>query len=87
VVASILGWIVIGMVVGLLAWRISPGRDLAGLIATSLIAVAGALVAGLVDRQLGHHQLDAGIGWIAATLGAIVLLAVYRLFMRSRENP
>ena len=84
---SILGWVVIGILVGALAWRISPGRDFAGLIVTSLIAVAGALVAGLVDRQLGRARPDAGVGWITATLGAIVLLAVYRLFMRGRENP
>ncbi len=56
VVDPILRWIVIGMVVGILAWRMTARRDLAGLVVTSLIAAAGALVAGLVDRQLGRHQ-------------------------------
>ena len=83
----ILGWIVIGLVVGFLAWRMTARRDFAGLIVTSLVAAAGALVAGLVDRRLGRHQPDAGGGWIAAALGAIVLLVVYRLFMRGREDP
>jgi uncharacterized membrane protein YeaQ/YmgE (transglycosylase-associated protein family) len=87
VVLSILSWIAIGLLVGLLATRVLPGREPGGATVTLLIGVAGALIAGFVDRELGRYRADSGAGWIAVVLGAVVLLTVYRLFMRSRENP
>jgi uncharacterized membrane protein YeaQ/YmgE (transglycosylase-associated protein family) len=86
VVVSILGWIAIGLIVGLLAARILPGREPGRRAVTVLTCVAGALVAGFADHALGRFREGEGAGWIAAALGAVVLLTVYRLFMSSRED-
>ena len=87
VAQSILGWAAIGLIVGLIAARILPGREPGSRVVTILACVAGALVAGFADREFGRLREDSGAGWIAAMLGAVVLLTVYRLFMRGRENP
>jgi uncharacterized membrane protein YeaQ/YmgE (transglycosylase-associated protein family) len=84
---SILGWLVIGLVAGVLGKLLMPGRDPGGFIITIVIGIAGAVLAGYVGRAMGYYQAGQSAGWIAATLGAVVLLAVYRLFMRSRQNP
>jgi len=86
VAESILGWAAIGLIVGLIAMRILPGREPRSGLVTILACVAGALVAGYADHELGRFRDGGGAGWIAATLGAVVLLTVYRLFMRGREN-
>lgn len=83
---SILGWILIGLVAGVLAKMIMPGKDPGGFIVTILIGIAGAVLAGYVGRALHYYREGQTGGWIAGTLGAIVLLAVYRLFMRSRPS-
>ena len=82
----LLGWIVIGLVAGVLAKLIMPGKDPGGFVVTILIGIAGAVLAGYVGRALHYYQEGQTGGWIAGTLGAIVLLAVYRLFMRGRQN-
>ena len=84
---SILIWIAIGLVVGLLAVRFLPGGEPGSRIATILICIAGALTAGFVHQELGRYREGGGAGWIAALLGAVVMLIVYRLFMRGREDP
>ena len=84
---SFVGWIVIGLVAGVLGKLILPGRDPGGFIVTILIGIAGAALAGFLGERLGYYQPGEGAGWIAATLGAIILLTVYRLFMRNRQNP
>ena len=84
---SVLGWIAIGLIVGVIAMRILPGREPGSRLVTIVTCVAGALVAGFVDRELGRFREEGGAGWIAAMLGAVVLLTVYRLFMRGHENP
>ena len=83
---SILSWIAIGLIVGLLAVRILPRPEPRSRLVTVVAAIAGALVAGLVDRELGRFREAGDSGWIAAALGAVVLLSVYRLFMRGRED-
>jgi uncharacterized membrane protein YeaQ/YmgE (transglycosylase-associated protein family) len=84
---SILGWLVIGLVAGVLGKLLMPGRDPGGFIVTILIGIAGAVLAGFIGQKLHYYQPGQGAGWIAATLGAIILLIVYRLFMRNRQNP
>ena len=84
---SFIGWIVIGLVAGVLGKLIMPGRDPGGFIVTILLGIAGAALAGFLGQRLGYYRPGEGAGWIAATLGAIILLAVYRLFMRNRQNP
>jgi len=82
----ILSWIAIGLVVGFLAVRFLPGREPGSRIATILTCIAGALIAGFAHQELGRYREGGSAGWIAATLGAVVMLTVYRLFMRGREN-
>ena len=83
---SLFGWILIGLVAGVLGKMIMPGRDPGGFVVTILIGIAGALLAGYVGRSLGLYAPGRPAGWIAATLGAIALLILYRLVMRSRRT-
>jgi uncharacterized membrane protein YeaQ/YmgE (transglycosylase-associated protein family) len=75
---SVLGWIIFGLIVGALAKLLMPGRDPGGMLVTIVIGIAGALVAGFIGRALGWYQADEAAGFIVATLGAILLLFVYR---------
>jgi uncharacterized membrane protein YeaQ/YmgE (transglycosylase-associated protein family) len=81
---SFLGWIVIGLVAGILGKIIMPGKDPGGIIVTILIGIAGALLAGFISPYLGLH-IDAGWqSYGAATVGAVVLLALYRIVTSRR---
>jgi uncharacterized membrane protein YeaQ/YmgE (transglycosylase-associated protein family) len=77
---SILGWIVFGLIVGVVAKLIMPGRDPGGMIVTILLGIAGALVGGFIGRALGWYGDDDPVGFVMATLGAILLLVLYRQF-------
>jgi len=81
---GILGWIVIGLLAGGIAKLLMPGKDPGGCIITVLLGVAGALLAGFVGKSLGWYQSNEGAGFIAAIIGAFVLLAIYRLISRRR---
>jgi uncharacterized membrane protein YeaQ/YmgE (transglycosylase-associated protein family) len=77
--------LIIGLVVGAIAKLIMPGRDPGGIFITMLIGIAGSIVAGFVGRALGiYHAGDAGPGIIASIIGAVILLAGYRLLARRR---
>ena len=76
---GILGWIVFGLVVGVIAKLLTPGKDPGGLIVTILIGIAGAVVGGYVGRTLGWYGPEEPAGFIVATLGAILLLLIYRV--------
>jgi uncharacterized membrane protein YeaQ/YmgE (transglycosylase-associated protein family) len=77
---SILGWILFGLIVGVVAKLIMPGRDPGGMIVTILLGIAGALVAGFLGRALGWYGDNDPVGFVMATIGAILLLIVYRQF-------
>jgi uncharacterized membrane protein YeaQ/YmgE (transglycosylase-associated protein family) len=77
---SILGWILFGLIVGVVAKLIMPGRDPGGMIVTILLGIAGALVAGFIGRGLGWYGENDPAGFVMATLGAILLLVLYRQF-------
>ena len=79
-----LGWIIIGVLAGGLAKLIMPGRDPGGCIVTILLGIAGALLAGFVGNALGWYTQGQAGGFIAATLGAIVILFIYRMIARRR---
>ena len=81
---AILSWIVFGLVVGIIAKLLMPGRDPGGFIITMLLGIAGALVGGFIGRAMGFYGPNQGAGWLMSILGAIVLLAIYRLMMRRR---
>jgi len=81
---SFLGWIVIGLVAGILGKIIMPGKDPGGIIVTILIGIAGALLAGFVSPYLGLHIEGGWQSYGAATVGAVVLLALYRIVTSRR---
>ena len=72
----------IGLVAGAIAKLIMPGRDPGGIIVTMLLGIAGSLVAGYLGRLLGWYQPGQGAGLIMSVVGAILLLALYRLLKR-----
>ncbi len=76
--------IIVGLVVGALAKFIMPGKDPGGIIVTILLGIAGALVARFLGQALGFYAAGEGAGIIASILGAIVLLAIYRMFKKGR---
>lgn len=77
-----LTWIIIGLIAGAIAKAITPGRDPGGCLVTILIGIAGALVAGFLGQQLGWYQQGEGAGFLAAIVGAVLILFVYRLISR-----
>jgi uncharacterized membrane protein YeaQ/YmgE (transglycosylase-associated protein family) len=80
---GIIGWILLGLLAGIIAKAIMPGDDPGGFIVTTLIGIAGALLGGLVARALDlGDPIDEFFDlstWLAAIIGAIVLLLIYRL--------
>lgn len=74
--------IIIGFIVGLIARALTPGKDPAGFIVTTLIGIAGSLLATFLGRALGWYQVGQSAGFIAALIGAIILLVLYRMVRR-----
>ena len=81
---GILSWILFGLVVGVIAKLLMPGRDPGGFIITILLGIAGALIGGFVGRAMGFYDANEGAGWLMSIVGAIVLLALYRMMVRRR---
>ena len=81
---GILSWILFGLVVGVIAKLLMPGRDPGGFIVTILLGIAGALVGGFAGRAMGFYEANESAGWIMSILGAIVLLLLYRMMVRRR---
>jgi uncharacterized membrane protein YeaQ/YmgE (transglycosylase-associated protein family) len=83
-IGAILVWIIIGLIAGALAKLIMPGDDPGGIIVTILIGIAGAFVGGFLLSLIGMGEG----GWIwtiiVATIGAIILLAIYRMLVGAR---
>ena len=72
-------WIVIGLVAGAIAKAIMPGRDPGGCLMTIILGIGGAVLAGFLGQQLGWYRPGEGAGFIAAIVGAVLILFVYRL--------
>ena len=81
---GILAWIIIGGLAGALAKLLMPGRDPGGCIITILLGIAGAVVAGWLGHMVGWYNPDEGAGFVAAVVGAFILLGLYRLIARNR---
>lgn len=81
---SIIGWILFGLVIGVIAKLLMPGRDPGGFVITILLGIAGALLGGWVGQALGLYRPDEPAGFIMAVIGAIILLAIYRMFAGRR---
>jgi uncharacterized membrane protein YeaQ/YmgE (transglycosylase-associated protein family) len=82
---SIIALIVSGLIIGVVAKLLMPGRDPGGFIITILLGIAGMFLGGYVGRALGFYKPGQPAGWIVSILGAIVLLALYHLFVRRRS--
>jgi uncharacterized membrane protein YeaQ/YmgE (transglycosylase-associated protein family) len=81
---AILSWILFGLVVGIIAKLLMPGRDPGGFIITILLGIAGALVGGFIGRAMGFYGPNQSAGWLVSILGAIILLVIYRFAVRRR---
>jgi uncharacterized membrane protein YeaQ/YmgE (transglycosylase-associated protein family) len=82
----ILWMLIIGLVIGAIAKLIMPGKDPGGFIVTMLLGIAGALIAGFLGRAIGWYHEGEPAGFIASVLGAIVLLAIYRMIIARRTT-
>jgi uncharacterized membrane protein YeaQ/YmgE (transglycosylase-associated protein family) len=80
----IIGWILFGLVVGLIAKLLMPGKDPGGFIVTVLLGIAGSLMGGFIGRAMGGAGTPAG--WIGSILCALLLLIIYRMATRHREQ-
>ena len=78
----ILGTILIGLLAGIVAKLLMPGRDPGGLIITTLLGIAGAIVATYLGQAIGWYRADEGAGFIGAVVGAVILLAIYHAVVR-----
>ena len=83
----IIGVILIGLVVGIIAKLLMPGDDPGGIIITTLLGIAGAFVAKFIGQQLGWYGPNDAAGFLASVGGAIVLLLLYRLLFRRGRTP
>lgn len=81
---GILGWIIFGLVVGVVAKLIMPGRDPGGIIVTMLLGIVGAVLGGFVGRALNLYQPGEPAGLLMSIVGAILVLAIYRMMVRKR---
>jgi uncharacterized membrane protein YeaQ/YmgE (transglycosylase-associated protein family) len=79
---GIIGWIVFGLVVGILAKLLMPGRDPGGFIITALLGIAGAVLGGFIGRALGFYGPGEAAGFVMSLLGAVILLFIYHKLRR-----
>jgi uncharacterized membrane protein YeaQ/YmgE (transglycosylase-associated protein family) len=77
----------IGLVIGIIAKFLTPGRDPGGFIITAIIGVVGSFLATWIGQALGWYQAGQSAGWIASIVGAIILLLIYRMFTRRSTTP
>jgi uncharacterized membrane protein YeaQ/YmgE (transglycosylase-associated protein family) len=87
---GIIGWIILGLLAGLIAKAILPGEDPGGIIITTLIGIAGALIGGFITRALGFGDpidefFDVST-WLGAIIGSIVLLLIFRAVFGARRT-
>ena len=73
---------IIGLIVGIVAKFLMPGKDPGGFIITAILGVIGSFVATWLGKTLGWYQPGETAGWIGSIIGAIILLIIYRLFTK-----
>jgi len=83
---GLIGWIIFGLIVGIVAKFLMPGRDPGGFIVTILLGIAGAVIAGYLGRAAGWYGPEDSAGFLMSTLGAILLLVVYRVLRGRRAS-
>ena len=82
---GIIWTLIIGLVAGIVAKLLMPGRDPGGFIITILLGIAGAFVATWLGQALGWYRAGEGAGFIGAVFGAVIILIIYRLIARRRS--
>jgi len=84
---GILGWILFGLVAGVIAKLVTPGRDPGGFIVTILLGIAGAFLGGFLGRAMGFYGEGEAAGMLMSILGAVILLVIYRMAVGRRTVP
>ena len=79
---TVLGWIIFGLIVGIVGKFLLPGKDPAGFLATVAIGIVGALIGGFLGRLLGMYGQDDPVGFVMAVIGAVLFLWLYRVITR-----
>jgi uncharacterized membrane protein YeaQ/YmgE (transglycosylase-associated protein family) len=77
-VMHIIGWILFGLVVGIVAKFLMPGRDPGGFVVTAILGIVGGIVGGFLGRAMGWYRDGDPVGFFMAVIGAIIVLALYR---------
>ncbi|MFF9373897.1 GlsB/YeaQ/YmgE family stress response membrane protein [Streptomyces griseoluteus] len=87
---GIIAWILIGLIAGFIAKAIMPGKDPGGIIITILIGIAGGLLGGFLGKVIfGVDSIDGFFDlstWIAAIIGSVILLILYRVITGNRRR-
>ena len=78
---SIIWTIIIGLIVGIVAKFLMPGRDPGGFVITAIIGIVGSVIATFLGQALGFYRPGESAGFIAAVIGSIILLFLYRMGM------
>jgi uncharacterized membrane protein YeaQ/YmgE (transglycosylase-associated protein family) len=82
---SILMWILFGLVIGVVAKLLTPGRDPGGFVVTTLLGIGGALLGGFIGRAIGlYPSYESTGGFFMSILGAVILLGIYNLAVSRR---
>lgn len=81
---GVLGWIIFGLIVGAVAKLLMPGRDPGGIIITMLLGIVGAVLGGFIGQSMGLYREGEAAGFFMSLIGAVILLALYRVFTRRR---
>src|SRR5215510_1970105 len=82
--SGVLGWIVFGFVVGVIAKLLTPGRDPGGFIITIVLGIAGSLLGGYLGRSLGWYGRNQDAGLLMSIVGAVILLVIFHLLFSRR---
>jgi uncharacterized membrane protein YeaQ/YmgE (transglycosylase-associated protein family) len=82
----IIGWILFGLLVGVVAKFIMPGRDPGGFVITAVLGIVGSLLGGFLGRAMGWYREGDAVGFVMAVIGSIIVLALYR-FTIGRSAP
>jgi len=83
---SVIGFIVFGLIVGIIARAIMPGRDNMSLPVTAILGVIGAVLAGWLGRALGWYGPEDGAGYLMSIVGAMILLGIYNYAIRGKRR-
>ena len=82
---EIIGTIIVGLIAGIIAKLLMPGKDPGGCIITILLGIAGAFVATYLGKFLGIYEPGEAAGFFGAIIGAVIILWLYRIFLKKKE--